>query len=97
HGIVEAHEGAVSAQSEPGRGTTFSLYFPPASEPLAAPSVDEKPPRGNGESILVVDDEATVAEVVASALRRLGYEPVTCLSAERALELLQAEPGGCAL
>ncbi len=101
HGIVQAHEGAIFAQSEPGHGTTFTLLFPPASAPIAEPTAitpaGSSIPRGHGESILVVDDEPIVCEVAATMLRRLGYQPVIAHAGERALELMQAEPGACAL
>lgn len=97
HGIVRAHDGAIAAESTPGRGTTMALYFPPAEQPEEAAAAPEPPLRGHGEIVLVVDDEATVAEVAAAMLRRLGYHPVTCHGGEQAFELLRAEPGGCSL
>jgi signal transduction histidine kinase/ActR/RegA family two-component response regulator len=101
HGILESHEGAVFVRSEPGKGSTFVLYFPPSDKPLdetkSADELCEPIPRGHGESILVVDDEPIVAEVASTMLRRIGYQPVACHSAERALEFIEAEPGSCSL
>jgi signal transduction histidine kinase/CheY-like chemotaxis protein len=101
HGIVEAHDGAVAASSETGRGSTFTLFFPPAVAPIdetkSPAELDDPIPRGHGESILVVDDEPIVAEVAATLLRKIGYRAVTCYSAERALGLMQADADWCAL
>ncbi len=101
HGIVEAHDGAITVRSESGGGTTFTLFFPPSEAPLspatATADPDETVPQGHGENILVVDDEPIVAEVAATILRRLGYQPVTCHSAERAFDLICSAPDSYAL
>ncbi|MEQ1862874.1 MAG: response regulator, partial [Chthoniobacteraceae bacterium] len=88
-----------TATSEPGVGSTFTIFLPPATVPAAEPArvVEPKTPRGSGEAVLVVDDELIVSEVAATLLRRLGYHPHICHSGERALEILQADPGSFAL
>ncbi|MBV8496915.1 MAG: response regulator [Gammaproteobacteria bacterium] len=93
HGIVLDHEAALEVDSHPGSGTTFSVCLPlidgePAEEPapLAAPL-------GNGETILVVDDEEPLVQLAEEVLATLGYEPVGCTGAEQALRLVRAAPG----
>jgi len=77
--IVRSHAGVVNAYSEPGRGTTFRLYLPARSRSGAyeeQPDVEERR-RGNGELILVVDDECSVREITRQTLEAFGYRVVT--------------------
>jgi PAS domain S-box-containing protein len=78
-GIVRSHQGFISVVSKPGLGTSFTLYIPAAavvSEPVAAPATDA-PPRGQGELILVVDDEASLVTTTRLILEWNGYRVVT--------------------
>ncbi|MDB6168349.1 MAG: sensor hybrid histidine kinase [Verrucomicrobia bacterium] len=74
-GIVKSHDGFMEVQSQPGQGTTFSLYFPAMeSKAPEAPVAREAPlPSGRGETILVIDDEPDVREVVQALLESCGY------------------------
>ncbi|HEY6459679.1 MAG TPA: ATP-binding protein, partial [Polyangiaceae bacterium] len=94
HGIVREHGGFIVCQSEPGRGTRFSMYFP-VSQEAAAPS----PPNGTATpaasskarprgKVLVVDDEAGVRRVVAMTLEDAGFEVTTASSGDDAVRLL---------
>ena len=92
HGIVLDHGAALEVDSRPGGGTTFSVFLPlsegePTQEPaqLAAPC-------GNGETILVVDDEESLVHLAEEVLASLGYEPVGCVGAQQALRLFRAAP-----
>lgn len=74
HGIVQNHEGIISVYSRPGEGTTFHLYFPAflsEQEVLLGETTDL--PRGNGQRILVVDDELQLVRMTGSMLGKLGY------------------------
>ncbi len=91
HGVVKGHGGVIEAESEPGRGTSFHAYFP--ALPVRPSSGAEPPlPRGNGERILVVDDEIPVLESLKRMLLTLGYQPRTETSPEAALRQLTADP-----
>jgi CheY-like chemotaxis protein len=78
--IVKSHEGFVNVYSEPGKGTVFNVYLPALALSIA-PQADEDEtasfPRGQGETILVVDDEASILIVTGETLRAFGYRVVT--------------------
>ena len=95
YGTLKQIGGFIFVDSEIGRGTTFRLYFPPASsKPAAAASLsgrDERP-RGN-ETLLIAEDETSVRNLVASTLRRDGYRLLIASSAEEALGLADGHDG----
>ena len=78
-GIVRGHGGFMRVDSRLGRGTTFEVYFPATPQAPAAEAavVPLKAPRGQGELILVVDDEAMVRDVLHRTLEIHGYRVVT--------------------
>jgi signal transduction histidine kinase/ActR/RegA family two-component response regulator len=92
HGIVLDHNAALEVDSRPNQGTVFSLYLPltegePAADPLPLAT-----PQGNGETILVVDDEESLVHLAEEVLASLGYEPVGCVGASEALRVFNAAP-----
>ena len=99
YGIVEAHGGAISVKSEPGKGSQFRVYFPltdvPAANlaPAARPSNESSLARGNGERLLVVDDDPVVLRFAQRALTRLGYEPILFSDPRDALAAFMVTPG----
>ena len=88
YGTLKQSGGFIFVESEVGRGTTFRLYFPPAAPTrqaaatAAAAGADER--RGH-ETLLIVEDEPAVRNLVASALRHDGYHLLIAASAEDAL------------
>ncbi|HEU4763646.1 MAG TPA: ATP-binding protein, partial [Gemmatimonadales bacterium] len=73
--IVQGHGGFVRVDSAPGAGTRFEVYLPAHAEP-ASPELtlaDAPIPRGRGERILVVDDEASLREITRRSLEAAGY------------------------
>ena len=87
--IVKNHNGFISFQCEPGRGTTFKIHLPASSEAVetrTAPA-PAPPPRGNGEIVLVVDDEASILSITSHALEMFGYEAITASNGAEALAL----------
>ncbi|MBS2025983.1 MAG: response regulator [Deltaproteobacteria bacterium] len=90
--IVKSHDGVVTLDTEPGRGTTFDLYFP-ASEGTAAPRANvpvSDLPRGNGEIVLDVDDEAPIRAIARQMLEAFGYRVLTATDGADALAQVQA-------
>lgn len=91
-GIVEQAGGCIQVQSEPGRGTTVEMHFPcvPESEARPKPAVaspSEPIPLG-GETILLVEDDASVRELVHLLLLRLGYRVLVAPNGLAALALV---------
>lgn len=74
HAIVEAHEGAITVESQLGQGTTFRVFLP-VIEADTTHGHSEKAPitPGHGEEVLLVDDEPPVLQIAQSLLDRLGY------------------------
>jgi PAS domain S-box-containing protein len=93
-GTVKDHHGYIDVQSEPGKGTTFTLYFPVTREaPVAAPeAIPLSEYIGSDESILVVDDIPEQRELAAGMLGRLNYKVQTAASGEEAMEVLGGHP-----
>ena len=89
YGIVEQHHGWVDVESEPGRGTTFRIFFPAVAEAQALPALETAapPPRGGDETILVVEDELPVRDFVARLLAGSGYRVLTAATGTEALDV----------
>jgi hypothetical protein len=90
HGIVEQSGGFVEVESEPGKGTTFSVYLPWAGPPAANPDSAPAAKGGSGrETILIVEDEPEVRRYAAEVLASLGYQVIQAESAGHALLLCE--------
>ncbi|UCH93765.1 MAG: response regulator [Candidatus Aminicenantes bacterium] len=95
-GTVQDHNGYIDVQSEEGKGTTITLYFPAARQ-TSVPVEKDSPIsihqlKGNGESILVVDDVAEQREAARLILEHLGYTVNTVSSGEEAIEYTKNNP-----
>ncbi|MGC4118145.1 MAG: PAS domain S-box protein [Myxococcales bacterium] len=93
HGIVQAHHGAIQVTSAPGAGTTVEVFL--AAIDSVRPVVRQVTPlpRGAGQHVLVVDDEAPLARVAHRMLTRLGYRVTSFTRPAEALEAFRRAPG----
>jgi signal transduction histidine kinase len=98
HGIIAAHGGAVDVKSRVGEGTSFEIYFPQIESAAALENeqeaeVSEVPVQyGNGETILVVDDDTPLVRLAEEMLAALGYEPVGFDRTPAALKAFRNDP-----
>ena len=95
YGIVKQNNGFINAESEPGKGTTVEVYLP-RHEGLAEVEDSRsaaEPPRGRGETILLVEDEAITMEVTLVMLESLGYQVLAASSPNEAIKLFKQHDG----
>jgi signal transduction histidine kinase/ActR/RegA family two-component response regulator len=91
YGIIEEHGGRLHVESQPGTGTTLSIELPLAPAELAVaqkPGATAATRADSGHSILVIDDEASIREVLFILLRRDGHDVETVADGLAALERL---------
>jgi CheY-like chemotaxis protein len=93
HGIMNEHEGAVELESELGKGTTVTCYFPAISADVTPREVPVVPGiRGRGQRVMFVDDEPSLVTVGVRRLTSLGYAVTGYSSVEKALEAFRMAP-----
>jgi PAS domain S-box-containing protein len=98
HGIMQNHDGVVTVYSEPGKGTTFHLYFPAHAGEDSAAAIQAAPiPHGHGERILYLDDEESLAQLGKKTLDILGYETEIFTNPTEALKAVRTNPRRYAL
>lgn len=90
YGIIKNHNGFINCYSEVGKGTTFKIYFPALlSEEMAQRYKEENShlPKGRNETILVVDDEKNVLDLLEDTLSKANYKVIKAESGEECLEI----------
>jgi CheY-like chemotaxis protein len=93
YGIVTDSAGAIDVTSTVERGSCFAIYLPRVDSPVVVDDETETPiVRGNGERVLVVDDEEALMAVTSEVLKRLGYEPTAFPDGAAALAEFEARP-----
>jgi CheY-like chemotaxis protein len=86
-GIVKQNEGFINVYSEPGNGTTFKVYLPRFDGEAIEPTFESTfgTPKGSGETVLLVEDEAAILAVGKAMLEELGYKVLTANTPGEAL------------
>jgi PAS domain S-box-containing protein len=95
YGIVKQNNGFIYAYSEPGKGTTFKIYLPQIAAEVVATTIPSKAevPRGQGETILLVEDEKSLRVTCRLFLGALGYNVLVAETPGEALEITDQHPG----
>lgn len=94
HGILKRSGGAITVKSAPNKGTSFHLYWPVSKQTAdtpGAPLPKQAMRLGNGERILIVDDDAAIAKSATMLLNRLGYVATAMVDPGQALEFLREQ------
>lgn len=87
YGIVKGHNGYINVYSEKGKGTTFNIYLPASDREVEKKGEAEEEILGGAGTILLVDDEETVIDVVREMLEMLGYQVIIADSGREALKV----------
>ncbi|RMF11127.1 MAG: response regulator [Candidatus Neomarinimicrobiota bacterium] len=91
YGIVRAHQGQITCYSVPGEGTTFNLYLPASEEEAKTETRITQPEKGT-ETILVVEDEEDIRDVIKMQLEALGYQVKLAENGVKAVEIYEKHP-----
>ncbi len=95
YGIVKQNKGFINVYTEQGKGASFHIYLPRhGDETRQTPEISSAHmPFGNGETILIVEDENAILELLETMLLQLGYSVITASLPSRALALARAHDG----
>ncbi|MEE9217099.1 MAG: response regulator [Anaerolineales bacterium] len=94
YGIVKQHEGFIDVTSQRGEGTTFTIYLPASEVQAGLPLIDSRTQvaPGNGETILVVEDDEATRIAVADILESLQYRVICSSAGREAMEIYNRDP-----
>ncbi len=92
--IISDHDGYITVNSKPGKGSTFCIYLPRAEDSIAVLStVNAKTFQNGSERILLVEDEEDIRQMLKLMLEALGYNITDCSDGSEALEMFNCSPG----
>lgn len=92
HGIIESYGGKITVDSQLGEGTVFTIYLPITKKRISSLSLEPEAIPTGTERILFIDDEAPIAQMAGTILKRLGYHVTTSTSSVDALDLFRMKP-----
>jgi PAS domain S-box-containing protein len=87
YGIVKNHDGIITAQSEKGKGTTFTIYLPASDKPVSQAEIAPEPQLSGTGTILLIDDEDMILDVGKALLAKLGYQVLAAAGGREGLEI----------
>ncbi|HEX4423561.1 MAG TPA: ATP-binding protein [Kofleriaceae bacterium] len=88
-GVVRAHGGGLRVETSPGKGSRFHVLWPSTGTPAEQPAVS---PPSNGHTVLIIDDEDLIRDVVARMIEDLGYAAITATDAPAGLAIVDNLP-----
>jgi len=100
YGVIQEHHGFISVESKVGQGTTFHMYFPVAQKEKISQGIQKistEGTQGGSETILLVEDEELLQEVVQSALESNGYKVLIAADGREAVEIYKKQHRDIAL
>jgi PAS domain S-box-containing protein len=94
YGMVKQNNGFINVYSEPGKGATFKIYLPRHTDDILSPRKKNALalPRGQGETVLLVEDEPSILKLSKTMLEKLGYSVLAAGTPGEALDLARNHP-----
>lgn len=89
HSIMQHHQGHIDVMSTVGKGTTVSLYFPTITNVIEINFKYSKPNKGNGEGILIVDDEPLIRETLKDQFNDFGFSTFSASNGREAIQAMK--------
>jgi len=91
HSIIHRHGGCIDVESEPGKGSTFHVFMPVATDPVSSPPEEHGAEHAGTGTFLIMDDENVIREAVGAALRSFGYTVICTTNGRDAVDYFLAE------
>jgi CheY-like chemotaxis protein len=91
YGIIKNHDGIITAQSEKGQGTTFTIYLPASDKPVREAEIAPVEQLTGTGTILLIDDEDMILEVGQALLEKLGYRVLVAAGGRAGLEIYRQD------
>ena len=94
YGIIKNHNGLITVHSELGKGSIFTVFLPATETPLRPEKAGAGPARRMTETILAVEEEPEVRDILENMLNRLGFKVLKAKDGKQALDICRRTPTG---